>query len=197
MCQVGSIGLIKAVEKFDTERSSNFTDFAIPVIIGEIKNYLRDHGWSVKVPRKLQQHKMAVGRSVEALNQRLGRSPTVQEIAADTGLSEEDVYDTFELTECGRPLSLDAQIDSADRQARASLLDFIGGEDPQFQARLNKIDLEEAINNLDNRRKTIIHLKFYQGLPQTEIARRLGISQMHVSRLQREAINQIKVNLMR
>ena len=95
---------MKAIEKYDPARGTRFISFAIPVIVGEVKNYFRDHGWAVKVPRKLQTHRMAVDRSVDALAQRLGRSPTVREIADETGLAEDQVYEAFEVERYGRPL---------------------------------------------------------------------------------------------
>ena len=109
LVQVGTMGLLKAIEKFEPERGTRFPSFAIPVIVGEIKNYFRDHGWAVKIPRKVQRQKLAVERAVENFTQRLGRSPTIPEIAEDTGLSEEEVLDTFEIEHYGKPLSLDAQ----------------------------------------------------------------------------------------
>ena len=105
--QVGSVGLVKASAKYDPELGSNFEAYAVPVIVGEIKNYFRDHGWAVKIPRKLQTQKLAVGRAVDSLTQDLGRSPTVPEMAEATGISEDEVYATFEVDVYGKPVSLD------------------------------------------------------------------------------------------
>ena len=197
LVQVGSVGLLKAADKFDPDRGHKFTDYAIPVIIGEIKNYIRDHGWSMKVPRKLQQHRMAVERTVERFYSVCGRAPTVLEISAETGISEEEVCDTFEFSQHGRPLSLDAQVSSNGSQDSFQLMDIIGGEDCQFDHALNKIDVYEALKGLDQREQKIISLKFYRGLTQSEIGRKLGISQMHVSRLQRTALDKLRLNLTR
>jgi len=199
LVQVGSIGLLKAVQKFDPSRGVRFTTYAVPVIVGEIKNYLRDHGWAVKVPRKLQRQKLAVHRAVESLGHELGRSPTIQEIADATGFTQEEVFDTFEVVNYGRPLSLDAEYDGSGggngRRDVSSLLDYLGSEDPQFGKLSNRMDLINTFGCLNNREKTIIYLKFYGGLSQTEIAKRLGISQMHVSRLQRHALNKLRQDL--
>ena len=109
LAQVGTIGLIKAINKFDPTRGISLTTYAVPVILGEVKNYLRDHGWAVKVPRKLQSQKLAVQRAVEVLGQTLSRTPTVQEITHATGFSQEEVFDTLEVVNYTRPLSLDAE----------------------------------------------------------------------------------------
>ncbi len=108
LLQVGTIGLIKAINKYEPERGNKFVSFAVPVIVGEIKNYFRDHGWAVKLPRKLQQQKLAVDRAVVTLTQSLRRAPTVSDIAQYTGFSDEEVFETFEAERYGEPLSLDA-----------------------------------------------------------------------------------------
>ncbi len=197
LVQVGTIGLLKAIEKFEPERGNRFAVFAIPVIVGEIKNYFRDHGWAVKVPRKVQSQKRAVERSIEGLCQRLGRSPNIPEIAEATGFSEEEVLDTIEVEKFGKPMSLDAEYDRHGQGGASSLLDYLGKEDPHFHELLEKMDPSNSLQCLDQRERAIIRLKFYSGLPQTEIAQRLGISQMHVSRLQRNALGKMKANLIR
>ena len=195
LVQVGAIGLLKAIAKYDPDRGSSFAAFAIPAIVGEIKNYFRDHGWAVKVPRKLQQQKLAVTRAIESLTQALGRSPTIPEIAEATGLPEEAVYDTFEVERYGKPLSLDAEYNGNGNKDSSSLLDYLGIEDPQYEELINRIDLTNTLSSLTERERAIICLKFYAALPQTEIAARLGISQMHVSRLQRSALSKLRTNL--
>ena len=195
--QVGSIGLLKAIKKFDPSMGFKFKTYAVPVIVGEIKNYLRDHGWAVKVPRKVQTHKLAVLRAVESLSQSLGRSTTPQEIAGATGLTQEEVYDTFEVGNYGRPLSLGARYESNGTSDTSSLLDYLGIEDPQFDWLSNRMDLANTMNCLDKREKTILYLKFFAGLSQTDIAGRLGISQMHVSRLQRQALGKLRQGLIK
>ena len=192
LVQVGSIGLIRAVDKYDPRRGSSFPAYAIPIIVGEIKNHFRDHGWAVKVPRKLQRQKVAVERAVDTLTHRLGRSPTIPEIAGATGFAEEEVYDTFEVA---RPLSLDVEYEGSDSEHGSSILDYLGREDPHFEEMIDRIDLDNTLVRLNPRENIIIHLKFYRGLSQTEIADRLGISQMQVSRLQRVALGKLKQSL--
>ena len=195
LVQVGSIGLLKAINKFDSDRGTKFLAFAVPVIVGKIKNYFRDHGWAVKIPRKLQQQRLLVERAVDRLNQAQGRSPTVPEIAMATSLSEEEVYDTFEVGNLGRLLSLEAEYEQNGAGGASSFLDYLGSEDTELNELPEKIDLLNTVNGLDEREKTIVRLKFYSGLSQSEIAARLGISQMHVSRLQRSALGRLKLSL--
>ena len=192
LVQIGSVGLLKAADKFDPHRGFSFMTYAVPVIVGEIKNYLRDHGWAVKVPRRLQKHKLAVHRAADGLTQVLGRSPTVVEIAKATDLTHEEVYDTFEVGAYGRPLSLEAKYTGNGAGDPVSLLEYVGKEDPAFDQISDRMDLSNTLQCLDQREKTIVYLKFFAGLSQTKIAKRLGISQMHVSRLQRRALDKLR-----
>ena len=195
LVQVGSVGLLKAAAKYDPELGSIFAAYAVPVIVGEIKNYFRDHGWAVKIPRKLQSQKLAVSRAVDILNQDLGQSPTIQEIAEATGFSEDEVYQTFEVESYGKPVSLDTEYDSGESDATSTVLDYVGNVDPELEALLDRLDLARALGYLDQREKAIIYLYYYKGLSQTEIARKLALSQMHVSRLQRHALGRLEQEL--
>ena len=195
LVQVGSVGLLKAAAKYDPELGNSFAAYAIPVIIGEIKNYFRDHGWAVKIPRKLQSQKLAVARAVDILSQKLARSPTVNEIAEATGFSKDEVYQTFEVESYGRPVSLDTEYDSADTDGTSTILDYVGTVDPELEALPNKLDLAKALCSLDEREKAIIYLYYYKGLSQTEIAKKLALSQMHVSRLHRGALGKLEREL--
>ncbi len=192
LVQVGTIGLLKAIEKYNPARGNNFVAFAVPEIVGRTKNYFRDYGWAVKVPRKLQRQRMVVGRTVESLTQELGRSPTIPQIVQATGFSEEVVYDTFEVVKLGKPLSLDAEYDGNGTGESSSLRDYLASEDAEFEKLTDKMALADAVRRLDKREKNIIQLKLYKRLSQTEIAKNLRISQMHVSRLQRNALVKLK-----
>ena len=195
LVQVGSVGLLKAAAKYDPDLGNSFAAYAIPVIIGEIKNYFRDHGWAVKIPRKLQSQKLAVARAVDILSQKLERSPTVNEIAEATGFSEDEVYQTFEVESYGRPVSLDTQYDSADTDGTSTILDYVGTVDPELEALPNRLDLAKALCSLDEREKAIIYLYYYKGISQNEIAKKLALSQMHISRLQRGALGKLEREL--
>ena len=195
LVQIGSVGLLKAIDKFDPDRGSAFLAFAIPVIVGEIKNYFRDHGWAVKIPRKLQRQKVMVEKAVESLSQVHGRSPTVMEIAEATDLPEEVVYDTFEVGKYGNLMSLEAEHERNGNSDASPFLDYLGANDPRFDDLADRIDLTDTFKSLTERERTIIRLKFYTGLSQAEIAVRLGISQMHVSRLQRHALGKLKLSM--
>lgn len=192
LLQVGNVGLLKAVAKYDPALGRSFAAYAIPVIIGEIKNYFRDHGWAVKVPRKLQSQRIAVGRTVEILNQKLARSPKVSEIAEETGFTEEEVYQTFEIELYGKPVSLDTAYDSGGGDDTSTVLDYVGNVDPELEALPDRLDLARALSYLDEREKSIIFMYYYDGVSQTEIAKKLALSQMHVSRVQRGALRKLE-----
>ena len=153
LAQVGSVGLIKAIDKFDPNRGTKLLSFAVPVIMGEIKNYFRDHGWAVKIPRKLQRQRMVVERTVENLSQIRGRSPTVPEIADATGFSEEEVYDTFEVGKYGRLLSLEMEYENNGRSDVSTVLDYLGHQDPEFDMLPDRIDLVNTLRCLNEREK--------------------------------------------
>lgn len=195
LVQIGTEGLLKAIDKFDPTRGVKFESYAVPVIVGEIKNYFRDHGWAVKVPRKLQAQWLSVRKAVAGLEQSLGRSPNIQEIVEVTGFNREEVMNAFELASVGNPVSLDIEHQGDDGEEGFTLLDSLGGDDPAFEELIDQLYVTEALAALNPWEKTIIHLKFYGGLSQTQIGIRMGISQMHVSRLQRTAISKLRVHL--
>ena len=191
LIQVGSIGLLRAATSYDPQRG-HFVAYAVPAIVGEVKNYFRDHGWAVKIPRKIQRRKLEVDKTVTALYQLLGRSPTILEIADTTGFSEDEIYQTFEVEGYGKPLSLNAEHTSSGSDDPSTILDHLGREDSELEALPDNLDLDKTLDCLSPREKTIIYLYYYADLPQTEIAKRMGISQMQVSRLQRRALGKLK-----
>jgi len=191
--QVGFLGLIAAIERFDPSRELEFTTFATPTILGEIKRHFRDKSWAVRVPRRLQETYAKVVRAQERLSQTLGRAPAVTEIAAMLELEPEEVLEAMEVGPAQRAVSLEAP--TSGMEDAQELGDRIGHEDDNL-ARVELQDaLSGALRHLTPREREIMVLRFVDQLPQTEVARRLGISQMHVSRLQRAALAQLKREL--
>lgn len=192
LIQVGSIGLINAVDRFDPERGTRFATYATPTIVGEIKRHFRDRGWAIKVPRRLQEISLAANHAVESLQQRLNRSPTVPEIANAVGASEEDTMEAMELGQLYDLPSLDSELGGEEDESHTSLVDYLGEDDQTFEAVGLKARLDQAISKLAPREQAIIKLRFFKSISQTEVAKRLGISQMHVSRLQHRALARLR-----
>ena len=179
--QVALVGLLKAVERFEPDRGLQFSSFAMPTIVGELKRHFRDRGWAVRVPRRVQELHLELDRTIAALSQELGRPPTPREIAARAGVQEEDVLESMEASSLYRLPSIDA-IRSGDDAAGAPA-ERIGDVDPEMGAVDNRLAVGELLSLLPEREQTIVYLRFFEGLTQSEIAEHVGISQMHVSRL--------------
>ena len=192
LIQVGTLGLIKAIDRFDIARGVEFTTYATPTIIGEIKRYFRDKGWAVKVPRRLQELNLAVNRAVETLSVELGRAATVHDLADRLGASDEEIIEAQELGQAYNLLSLDSDLSVDADKKTTTLLDYLGQEDSELALLEDKAGLERAFGVLDRRERIILYLRFYENLSQTEIAKRLNVSQMHVSRLQQRALDKLK-----
>lgn len=182
LIQVGTIGLLKAIDRFDLEREVEFSTYATPTIVGEIKRHFRDKGWAVRVPRRLQELHLELTKIVGHLGQELGRSPTPAEIAQTAGITEEQVLEGLEIAQAYNFASLDAPIDSEDGST-ISFADQLGGEDEQLENLEYRASLAPEMEKLPERERRILYLRFFKGLTQSEIASQLGISQMHVSRL--------------
>ena len=182
LVQVGTIGLLKAIDRFDLEREVEFSTYATPTIVGELKRHFRDKGWAVRVPRRLQELHLELTKIIGSLGQELGRSPTVAEIAEHSGISEEDVLEGLEIAQAYNFTSLDAPIDSDDSDS-STFAEQMGSEDEQLENLEYRAALAPEMAKLPERERRILYLRFYRGMTQSEIADRLGISQMHVSRL--------------
>lgn len=191
LIQVGNLGLIQAIDRFDTRRGVEFVTFAIPTILGEIKRYFRDKGWMIKVPRRLQELNQSVSKKVELLTQKLGRSPTIVEIACSLKTTEEDVIEALELGQAYNPVSLNASI-PVDEEVHATLMELAGETDEDIESIGEKETLKNAMKCLSEDEKQIIHFRFYKGLTQTEVSRILKVSQMQVSRLQNRALRKMR-----
>src|SRR6266496_785268 len=165
LVQIGAIGLIKAIDRFDLNRGVELTTYATPNIIGEIKRHFRDRGWSVRVPRGLQELNIQLSRLLEELTVQLGRSPTIPELAKAAGVTDEEVLEALE---------------------------SIGTEEPRYEISEDMAVLAPGFKALDERERRILHLRFFEGLTQSQIAQQVGISQMHVSRLIRRSLEKIR-----
>jgi RNA polymerase sigma-B factor len=195
LVQVGTVGLLKAIDRFDLERGVEFTTYATPTIVGEIKRYFRDKGWAVKVPRRLQELNLAVNRANEKMSMELGRSPTVGELATRLEASEEEILEAQELGQSYNLLSLDSEVSSEGDKRAQTLADTVGITDPGLELLEDRANLERAFHVLTGRERVIIYLRFYEAVSQTEIAKRLNVSQMHVSRLQAKALEKLRAVL--
>lgn len=188
----GNIALINAVDRFDPDRGAQFATFATSYVVGEIKRYFRDRSWVMKVPRRYQELHLQVGRTVEVLEQRLGRSPRVLEIAAELRVSEEEILTVMEMGHAYEPASLDQDLQYDEEDLQVSMGETLGAVDQNIQNYENRLVIREAIARLDPREQQVVRLRFYEELSQMEIAEQMGISQMHVSRLLRRALAKLQ-----
>jgi len=193
LVQVGTIGLLKSIDRFDLERGVEFSTYAAPTIIGEIKRYFRDKGWAIRVPRRLQELRMQIGSASADLTQSLGRSPTPRELAERIGCSVEDILEGIESSNAYSTLSLDASDDSDD--GAASMLDAIGVLDENLEHVEIRESIKPLLDRLDAREKRILLLRFFKNMTQSQIAEEIGVSQMHVSRLLSRTLEQLRVSL--
>jgi RNA polymerase sigma-B factor len=193
LVQVALVGLLKAVERFDPERGLQFSTFATPTILGELKRHFRDRGWAVRVPRRVQELHLQLGRIVAALGQEFGRSPTPAEVADRAGVSEEDVLEAMEAGSLYRLVSLDAPA-SRDEDEASELGAVLGEDDPEFERIEHRGELDDLLGVLPARERRIVELRFFDGLTQSEIAERVGVSQMHVSRLLARSLEMLRAH---
>ncbi|HZD67130.1 MAG TPA: SigB/SigF/SigG family RNA polymerase sigma factor [Acidimicrobiales bacterium] len=183
LVQVASLGLVKAAERFDPCLGIPFAAYASHTMVGELKRHLRDRGWALRPPRSIQDRYLAVQRATSRLSQEHGRSPTIAELAAEVGLDDEEVLTALESGRAYRTSSLDAPTSTGDDTEELTLADRLGEEDARFQLAESWSSVAPVVRALPERERVILGLRFFQDLSQSEIAARLGISQMHVSRL--------------
>lgn len=190
LTQVASVGLLKAVDRFDPTRGVEFSTYATHTIVGELKRHFRDKGWAVRAPRRMQELYLRLGRIVSTLSQELGRSPTIPELAAEAQVSEEEVLEALEAGQAYRFASLDAPSPGGDEGDTMS--SQLGEEDAGMIDAEHRVALSPLLAQLPKREQVILHLRFFEGLTQSGIAERLGISQMHVSRLLARSLAQLR-----
>lgn len=188
LTQTASLGLLNAIDRFDADRGVPFSTYAAATIVGELKRHFRDRGWALRVPRNVQETAILVNRTVATLWQEKGRAPTVQEIAATADIGEDDVLTALDALQAYTTDSLDAPVGDATSTAAEA----IGSVDRRFELSEEWLSLAPALRDLPERERTILYLRFFEGLTQTEIAERLGISQMHVSRLVSQSLEKLR-----
>jgi RNA polymerase sigma-B factor len=186
LMQVATVGLINAVDRFEPDRGSDFFSFAVPTITGEVRRYFRDHGWATRVPRRLKDLHIAIRSTLADLSQQLGRAPRPSEIADRLGLPVSEVIEGLQAGEAYRSSSLDEMLGSG--EGKATLGEFIGGLDSELSLIDDREALRPLLAQLPPRERTIIALRFFRQLTQTQIAEQVGISQMHVSRVLRQTL---------
>jgi RNA polymerase sigma-B factor len=184
--QVASLGLVKAVDRFETERGTRFSTFAVPAIAGELKRHLREHGWGVHVPRAVQEEALAVARGLDALSAELGRTPTPRELAMRLELSVEEVLEGLEAASARQPDRLDAPVGGDQGETVAAGL---GDVDERLSLAEARQDARRALSRLSEEERRLLCMRFFEELTQQEIAHRIGVSQMQVSRLLRAALD--------
>lgn len=191
LLQVASLGLVKAIDRFDIDRGAAFSSFAVPTILGELKRYFRDLGWSVHVPRGAQELALKVQEAQERLTTRTGRPPSVNELAEYLELSIEDVLDAIETAAAHHSSSLDAPRDDGDDES-GSLVDVLGNDDGRYELVDETVTISAAARQLSVRERKVLALRFVHDLTQTQIADQIGVSQMQVSRILRRALTQLR-----
>ena len=191
LIQVASLGLLKAIDRFDPARETAFSSFAVPTILGELKRHFRDKGWSVRVPRDLQELAVKVDRVGDEMSRELGRAPTPAELAERTGTTLEQVLEAREASAAYRAVSLDRPR-SEDEEEGDSFADAFGVVDPGFGLAEDSATVERLMRVLNEREREVLRLRFAEDLTQSEIGQRVGVSQMHVSRLIRQSIARLR-----
>jgi RNA polymerase sigma-B factor len=190
LVQVASLGLVKAVDRYELDRGTAFSSFAVPTILGEITRHFRDTGWTVRAPRAIQERRIQVNRAIPTLTGRLGRSPTTAEIAEHIDATAEDVLEALEAAMAYEPVSLDSSPGSEEEDD--TWAQAVGAEDPAFELVEHSATLAPAMRTLPDRERLILHMRFVEDMTQSQIAERIGISQMHVSRLIRKALEAVR-----
>jgi RNA polymerase sigma-B factor len=192
LVQVARVGLMNAVNRYDLDNGAEFVAFAVPTIMGEVRRHFRDHGWSVKVPRRLKDLNSQLKRSREELSHQLGRAPTAGEIAAELGIDREEVVQGQIASSAYATLSSDAPVGGADSDDGRSIMNTIGDLDANLDKVLDIATVRPLLNALPEREQTVLQLRFFENMTQTQIAGRLGISQMHVSRLLARSLGRLR-----
>lgn len=194
LVQVARVGLVNAVIRYDVETGSDFVSFAVPTIMGEVRRHFRDNSWSVKVPRRLKELHLRLGAATSELSQRLGRAPTASELAAELEMDREEVLEGLIAGSSYNTLSIDSGGGGGD-EGTPAIMDTLGDVDPRLDQIENRESLRPLLAALPERERTVLLLRFFESLTQTQIAERVGISQMHVSRLLAKSLARLRDQL--
>ena len=192
LMQVASMGLVKAIDRFDPGRGTAFSTYAVPTILGELKRYFRDSGWAVHVPRGMQERVMKLDQASQELHRRLGRSPSASELAGELDLSSEEVLEAMEAASAYDSISLEEQRSESSDSQEPTYADSLGREEERYELVEYGATIAPTMKALSERERLILHLRFVEDLTQSEIADRIGVSQMHVSRLIRRALSRLR-----
>ncbi len=192
LMQVASMGLVKAIDRFDPERGTAFSTYAVPTILGELKRYFRDSGWAVHVPRGMQERVMKLDQASQELHRRLGRSPSASELAEELNLNSEEVLEAMEAASAYDAISLEEQRSESSDSQEPTYADALGSEEERYELVEYGATIAPTMKALSERERLILHLRFVEDLTQSEIADRIGVSQMHVSRLIRRALARLR-----
>ncbi|WP_024796711.1 SigB/SigF/SigG family RNA polymerase sigma factor [Tomitella biformata] len=190
LLQVARIGLVNAIDRFDITRGGDFVSYAVPTIMGEVRRYFRDSGWAMRVPRRMKELHLMIARSTEVLSQRLGRAPTARELSVELGISVQEVSEGLLVKGAYHTDSMDAAVFGEDGGLRLS--EVLGAEDPELQNVDGYVALQPLLAQLPDRERRILLLRFFGSMTQTQIAERVGMSQMHVSRILARTLEQLR-----
>ena len=192
LMQVASMGLVKAIDRFDPSRGTAFSTYAVPTILGELKRYFRDSGWAVHVPRGMQERVMKLDQASQELHRRLGRSPSAGELAQELDLTSEEVLEAMEAASAYDAISLEEQRSESSDSQEPTYADSLGSEEERYELVEYGATIAPTMKALSERERLILHLRFVEDMTQSEIADRIGVSQMHVSRLIRRALARLR-----
>jgi RNA polymerase sigma-B factor len=192
LVQVASLGLVKAIERFDPERGLSFSTYAVPTMVGELRRHFRDSCWALHLPRQMQERVLQMRAAVERLSGELGRSPTPQQIADDLKVPIEEVLETIAANTAYDTASLDRPLQSSGDEGQ-TVAESLGEKDERFELVDDRTAIGPGLRALPERERLILHLRFAEDLTQSEIAQRIGVSQMHVSRLIRNALKRVRL----
>ncbi|NKY28782.1 RNA polymerase sigma factor SigF [Nocardia gamkensis] len=197
LLQVARLGLVQAADRFDVSRGSSFLSFAVPTIMGEVRRHFRDNTWAVRVPRRTKEIQLSIGPTVEALSQRLGRMPRAREIAAELEVDLVEVTQALIAGNAYQSASIDAVAGEDAESAPQPLLDSLGIEEPSYHLVEDVMAVEPLLGELPERERQVLIMRFFESLTQNQIAERLGVSQMHVSRILSRTLNSLREQAMR